>query len=101
MAAKSRSEIIADIEAHVAKNGGDFTAWFTGVTANPKKALFQDHRLKTEGDAWICRRAMASDQASEVAEYFATVRGTKGGNRASGMDEEYVYAYKMKSHTRP
>lgn len=101
MAVKSRSAIIQDFEAHVAKNGGDFAGWYVGVTAAPKKRLFGEHGLKAEGDAWICRRAIDGLQASEVAEYFATVRDTKGGKRASGVDDDYVYAYKMKPHTRP
>ena len=101
MAAKSRSLIIQEVEEHVQKNGGTFREWFVGVTADPKKALFTEHRLKSNGDAWICRRAIDDLQAGEVSSYFVSVRGTKGGKRASSLDEVYVYAYKIKPHTRP
>ena len=101
MAGKPRSAIIKDIEEHVDKNGGDFATWYVGVTANPKRSLFTQHRLRTAGDAWISRRAMDELQAAEVEDYFRSVRRTKAGNGRAGADDVFVYAYKMKAHTRP
>jgi hypothetical protein len=100
MAGRKRSEIIADLETHVAKFGGVFGEWYVGITADPKKRLFSEHRLRSSGDAWISRRAVDDLQAAEVQEYFKTVRKTQGGSKGT-LHDVYVYAYKMKSHTKP
>ncbi|OIQ97128.1 hypothetical protein GALL_208270 [mine drainage metagenome] len=101
MAAKSRSTIIADLEAHMAANGGVFTEWYVGVTDRPKHQLFTVHRLQSSGDAWISRKAPDDLQAGEVAEFFRTVRHTRGGTRPETLDHVFVYAYRLKPHTRP
>lgn len=101
MAGKSRSEIIRDIEEHVGKNGGGFGEWYVGITDSPKQRLFGAHKLRTAGDAWISRRAVDDLQAEEVEQYFKSVRRTKGGNGRTSINDVYVYAYKMKAHTRP
>ena len=101
MAGKSRSDIIADIEAHIQKGGANFAEWYVGIAASPKSNLFKVHKLRESGDAWIARRAFDSAQAAEVAEYFVTSRRSKGRYRDAKSGEEYVYAYKMKSHTNP
>lgn len=100
MSGRKRSEIIADLEAHVGKFGGDYSEWYVGVTANPKERLFTQHRLRSSGDAWIARRAMDDLQAAEVQEYFKSVRKTQGGVKGT-LQDVFVYAYKRKSHTRP
>lgn len=100
MSGRKRSEIIADLETHVAKFGGTFAEWYVGITANPKQRLFTEHRLRSNGDAWIARRAVDDLQANEVQEYFKSVRKTQGGSKG-GLQDVYVYAYKMKSHTKP
>jgi hypothetical protein len=101
MAAKSRSEIIDDIEDCIARNGGNFGGWYVGFTGSPKLKIFKLHKVKEKGDAWVSRLARDEHEAHEVAEYFRTIRRTKapGGQPAEG--EHYVYAYKLKPHTSP
>lgn len=101
MATKSRGQIINDIEAHIASTGSRFDEWFVGVSDKPKHSLFSVHKLRTTGDAWIARKAVDDLQAQEVEEYFRTVRKTKGQKGESSLDHIYVYAYRMKPHTRP
>ncbi|ARJ67575.1 hypothetical protein WV31_18880 [Magnetospirillum sp. ME-1] len=101
MAAKSRTQIIDDIEDCIGRNGGNFGEWYVGFTANPKVKLFSGHKLKEKGDAWISRLAKDEVEAHEVAEFFRTTRKTKGPGGQPGDNDLYVYAYKMKSHTKP
>ena len=101
MAIKPRSAIIADLENHMATNGGGFSDWYVGVTDKPKEQLFSVHKLRSSGDAWISRKAMTDMQASEVEEFFRTVRRTKGNPGRTTLDHVYVYAYRLKAHTRP
>lgn len=101
MAAKPRLAIIHDIEGHIAKFGGAYAEWYVAVTADPKRSLFGKHALKTTGDPWISRRAVDDLQAAEVEDYFKSVRKTKGGNGRASVQDVYVYAYKMRPHTKP
>lgn len=101
MASKPRGAIIQDLENHMATNGGGFADWFVGVTDDPKRQLFTVHRLRTSGDAWISRKAVDDLQASEVEEFFRTVKKTAGAPGKTSLDHVYVYAYRRKAHTKP
>lgn len=101
MAAKSREQIIHEIEMHMGTNGGRYNEWFVGVSDKPKHTLFNVHKLRQSGDAWIARQAKDDLQAWDVEEYFRTVLKTRGNRGASSLDHIYVYAYRMKPHTKP
>lgn len=100
MAAKSRSTIIGDIEDFIDRNGAAFPEWYVGCTSTPKDTLFSLHQVKQSGDAWISRLSKDEYDAKDVVEYFITTRGTRG-RRKEGQDGAlYIYAFKIKSHTR-
>lgn len=101
MSGKTREQIIHEIETHIAKVGGAYCEWYLSVTDKPKHALFTQHKLRSTGDAWIARKAKDDLQARDVEEYFRTVCKTKGGKGESSLDHVYIYAYKMKAHTKP
>jgi hypothetical protein len=100
MAAKSRSEIIGDIEDFIGRNGARFNEFYVGCTGAPKATLFSRHAVKQSGDAWISRLAKDEYEAHEVVEYFVTTRKTKGRRGERQDTDLYVYAFKIKSHTR-
>lgn len=100
MAAKSRSEIIGDIEDFIGKNGAKFAEFYVGCTGQPKATLFTKHAVKQSGDAWISRLAKDEYEAHEVVEYFVTTRKTRGRRADRQPSDLYVYAFKIKSHTR-
>jgi hypothetical protein len=100
MAAKSRSEIIGDIEDFIARNGARFAEFYVGCTGQPKAAIFNQHKVKQSGDAWISRLAKDEYEAHEVVEYFLSTRKTRGRARERQDSDLYVYAFKIKSHTR-
>ena len=101
MAAKSRTEIINDIDDCISRNGANYGEWYVGFTGSPKLKLFNQHKLKDKGDAWISRLAKDEYEAHEVAEYFRTSHRTKGPGGQPADNDLYVYAYKMKPHTKP
>ena len=100
MAAKSRSNIIGDIEDFIAKNGAVFGEWYVGCTGSPKAMLFTQHKVKQTGDAWISRLAKDELDAHDVVEYFVSARKTKGRSKEKKDTDLYVYAFKIKSHMR-
>ena len=49
--AKTKDEIIDDIEFHVGHHNSEdsseeFPNWYVGITANPDERLFNDHKVK-------------------------------------------------------
>jgi|AGTN01.1.fsa_nt_gi hypothetical protein len=100
MAARSRSDIIGDIEDFIARNGATFREWYVGCTGSPKATLFTQHKVKQSGDAWISRLAKDEYDAHDVVEYFITSRGAKGRRKERAETDLYVYAFKIKSHMR-
>lgn len=98
--AKTRDQIIADIDGHIGNNGADFGNWYVGIAASPRDRLFNDHNVRENGDAWIFREATSSTVAREVENYFIDVKGTQGGAGGGDSSSRSVYAYKIKPHTR-
>jgi len=99
--AHSEDEIKRDIEAHIAKGGGGYRAWYVGVSKDPRDRLFNGHGVHEQGDWWIYRQAYSSAAARRVEAYFVQQRGTDGGSGGGDEDADYVYAYKKAAHTRP
>lgn len=98
--AKTKDQIIADIEAYIGNNGADFGNWYVGIATSPRDRLFNDHSVRENGDAWIFREATSSTVAREVENYFINVKGMQGGGGGGDYSSRSVYAYKIKPHTR-
>jgi hypothetical protein len=95
---KSKSEILDDFQAFMGRFGGRYKEWCVGTTDDPKMELFQIHGFK-QGDKGLYRQANSELQAAEVAEFF-THLGAKGDDSVK-RGSEFVYAYKMSTHTKP
>ncbi len=68
-----------------------------GTSATPRETMFSQHKFK-KGDIGLIRQAPSELQAAEITEFF-TGMGAKGGAVIkSGND--FVYAYKIASHTK-
>jgi hypothetical protein len=96
--AKSKSEILNDIQDFMARHGANYKDWYVGTAADPKSQLFGVHKFKN-GDKGLFRQAGSEIQAAEVAEFF-TGLGAKGHSGVA-RGAEYVYAYKRAPHTKP
>lgn len=94
--AKTRSEIIGDIEDYIGRNGGRYGEWHVGVTATPKETLFRQHKLREKGDAWIARLGRDEYEARDIAEYFLTTRKARGKMAPAAEGQMYIYAFKVK-----
>ncbi|CAA7626737.1 hypothetical protein [Magnetospirillum sp. UT-4] len=100
MAVKSRSVIIGEIEDHITKYGGDFAEWFIGCTGTPTATLFTKHQVREKGDPWIVRRAKDEYDAHDVVDYFRASRNAKARPREPRDTDLYIYAFKIKGHTK-
>jgi hypothetical protein len=95
--AKPKTEILDDIEHFIAKHGKNPRQWYVGTSSAPKEKLFREHNFK-KGDIGLIRQAKTELQAGEIAEFF-TERGAKGGADIK-PGNDFVYAYKIASHTK-
>jgi hypothetical protein len=99
--AKSKPEIISDIKAYMEKGGGNYRAWYVGVSNDGRDRLFNGHRVRENGDWWIYRQATSSQAARDVEDYFVNTLGTDGGLGGGDYTADKVYAYKKAAHTNP
>ena len=95
--AKSKQQIIADIDGHISKGGGGYSAWYVGISSDAKERL-AEHKVK----GWyIIRTATSSQVAREIEDYFVNTLGTDGGTGGGDETADMVYAYKKVSYTDP
>lgn len=101
MAAIPKNQIIADIDAHIQKEGSKYRAWYCGITNDPKSRLFTEHNVPEKGAWWIHREAFSANDAREVESFFVNQNGTDGGPGGGDETSKYVYAYKKTASTNP
>ena len=97
--AKSKSDIITDIQRYITNRGGGIGAWYVGIAANPRDRLFDDHSVSEENGSWIYRTASSSSVAREIEQYFLE-RGARGGSGGGSINSKSVYAYRVTAHIR-
>ena len=97
----TKDQIIADIRAHIAKDGAAYSKWYVGITKDAQNRLFNDHGVIKDGDWWIYRQAYNSQSARDVEDYFVNTCATDGGVGGGDEDSTFVYAYKKAPHTNP
>ena len=97
--AKSKKEIIEEIESHITDRGAGIRGWYVGIAAKPKERLFDDHSVDKEKDAWIYRTASSDSVARDIEKHFLD-KGAKGGTGGGDEDSKSVYAYRINSRTR-
>jgi hypothetical protein len=97
----SEDKIKKDIKEHIASRGGKYSDWYVGITADPKKRLFEEHRVNEKTDKWIYREASSSDVARSTEDHFVNTCKTDGDVGGGDDTSIYVYAYRKNDHTDP
>jgi hypothetical protein len=91
--------VMAEVNGHIAKCGGGYSAWYVGIAADPRQRLFTDHCVSEKGDAWIFRDCGNDTTARRIEQAFLNA-GCKGGDGGGDRNTRFVYAYKITSTTR-
>jgi len=103
-AVKSKEVIKQEMSQFIENNNGtdiNYSKWYVGITDDPQRRLFQEHKVKKEEGPWIYRQCSNCSIAREVEEYLLAKYKTDGGNGGGNNSTIYVYAYKKKSYTNP
>lgn len=96
---KPYETIVTEISAYIENNGAKYPSWYVGVAKNPRERLFEDHKVREEGDAWIFREAESREVADRVEGYFVQVKKAQGGPGGGDEESASVYAYLTGPHT--
>lgn len=91
--AKSKKNIISDIDNHLQKSGKRYYSdFYIGITNDVERRLFNEHNVNKKTMWWIYRTANSKAIAQEIEKYYIAkgMRGDKGG----GTDDScIVYCY--------
>ncbi len=98
--AQTAQEVYDEILVHIQKQGGSFSSWYCGITANIKSRLFGDHKVP-EKDHWFMYRQCVSNAAARSVEKALLDKGCDGGPSGGDVDADYVYAYLKTLVTEP
>ncbi|RMH13053.1 MAG: hypothetical protein D6701_12720 [Gemmatimonadetes bacterium] len=79
---------------HIDQHGGDYRNWYAGITADPRRRLFNEHNVDEKNGQWIFRDA-GSNAAARQAEDALHALGCKGGPGGGDGATRFVYAYRI------
>ena len=92
--------IIENIRNHMKSRGGAHSEWYVGIATEFMQRLFQDHNVNPKNDFWIYQYAGSRSAAEKIEHYFINTLGTKGGPGGDDENTKFVYAYRVRPHTR-
>ena len=95
----TKAEIIQQIADYVRQCGGSYSQWYSGIAADSRARLFNDHNVDEKNGNWIFRGCASSDEARAVEDYFIG-KGMKGGPGGGDSSTKSVYAYKITGSTK-
>lgn len=92
MAAKPLQVIIDEIAAHIAKQGGQRSHWYVGITADIDQRLHGAHGVPKKNHWYAWREAVTADDARSIEQAFLQW-GCDGGSGGGDSRSRFVYAY--------
>ena len=92
-------QIIREVEAHIAKSGTAYSAWYAGIATDPRARLFSDHNVSEDNGWWIYRDCGTDTSSRRIEDYFLA-KGCKGGPGGGDSTTRYFYAYRITASTR-
>lgn len=91
--AKSKEEIIKDIDNHLQKSGKQYySEFYVGITNNIERRLFEEHNVNKDTMWWIYRTANSKAVAEEIEQHYLDL-GMKGNRGGGTEDTKIVYCY--------
>ncbi|MBW2984763.1 hypothetical protein KY361_06605 [Candidatus Woesearchaeota archaeon] len=98
---KTEDEIKRDIKNHMDKYEKKYSSWYIGVTEDPQRRLFDEHKVDEKKDHWIYSTAVSAEVARKIEKYFIEGLHVDGGKSGGDKDARVVYAYQKTTHTKP
>ena len=77
----------------------DVSKIYIGITKDPKRRLFDEHKITDEGSWWIYCEAEDADTARAVELHFLRM-GMKGDPRGGDNETKFVYCFIRKQYSK-
>jgi len=100
MQPQSAQKVYELILAHIQKQGGPFSSWFVGITADWETSLFEDHRIPHD-HYWCTVHKCYYDTDAKGVAYSLISLGCDSYEIGGNEDTVYVYAYLKGPMTNP
>ena len=96
----SESDLTSRIKRYINKHGGVGSGygWYVGITSDPLRRLFTEHKVNKKRGAWIYGTAATSADARRAERYLLNM-GCEGGEGGGGPGSKVVYAYHITWYT--
>ena len=89
-----------EIVAHIDKQGGAYSGWYCGITADIESRLHGDHKVPHK-DHWFITRTCENETDARAVEATLIRLGCDGAPGGGDETTKYVYAYLKTSVTDP
>lgn len=96
----TKDALVADFDKYIDANGGIQAGygWYVGITGDPRRRLFKDHRVDEVNGVWIYGQLESASVAREVEKHYL-LRGCQGGSGGGDHTASCVYAYRITLNT--
>ena len=97
--AYSEEQAYNEIKSYMDRNN-NYPKWYSGITSDPRKRLFEEHNVSEKSDYWIYRQCYSEQSARNVEEALLKL-GCDGGTGGGDESSVCVYAYRKSANTNP
>ncbi len=98
----NHTEIIAEIQNHIRKIGGEFADWCVGTAKDPRSPFFESHRVAERSDGLIYREAFTASGAQAARDYLVNECGLRLDLEDAPEPGRIVFAFrKPAAHAEP
>ncbi|MDE0123736.1 MAG: hypothetical protein OXN97_04075 [Bryobacterales bacterium] len=91
--------ILTEIFQYVSSRSGDLEDWCVGVTSDPERRLFEDHRVNRGHGLWTFKWAETAQDARAVERELLRM-GFWGATWGADRTSRCVYCYAITTRTR-
>lgn len=98
----SVQQIKFEILGYIKEFGADFTQWYIGISARPRAAMLERHRVDEEQDIWFCKQAVSFRACQTIHAYFTGTLKVDGAVlHDPAEDGNCIYLFRKSSRTIP
>lgn len=94
------NQIVLSALISIYNGGGNCRDWYAGITNNPERRLFSDHRVDRSDGHWFCWPVDSAYIAENVEHSLLNGLGFDGGTGGADRTARFVYIFKKTPHTR-
>lgn len=97
MNAKTINEVILN---HIKQDSGKYYSdYYSGITDDIQRRLFNEHNVSPKNDCWIYRKADTIYDARSAEEQLLA-KGMQGDSGGGSDNSVFVYCYRITSSTK-